>query len=99
VLTDRHAYLAAAQYSNDLRGLERIDWEILQARDFRRSDDDPGKIERYQAEALVHHHVPLDALTGLVCHGPEPKAQLRARGGEAARHAAASLAQATIGVR
>jgi hypothetical protein len=78
VLTDRHAYLQAAEYSNDLQGLERIDWGILQARDFKRGGDDPGKIERYQAEALVHRHVPLDALTGLVCYGPDQKAALEA---------------------
>jgi hypothetical protein len=78
VLTDRHAYLQAALYSNDLQGLERIDWGILQARDFKRADNDPGKIERYQAEALVHHHAPLGALAGLVCYGPAQKVELEA---------------------
>ena len=78
VLTDRHAYLQAAEYANDLQGLERIDWGILQARDFKRVGDNPGKIERYQAEALVHRHLPLDALTGLVCYGPDQKAALEA---------------------
>lgn len=76
VLTDRHAYLQAAEYANDLQGLERIDWGMLQARDFKRVGDNPGKIERYQAEALVHRHLPLDALTGLVCYGPDQKAAL-----------------------
>lgn len=78
VLTDRHAYLQAAEYSNDLRGLERIDWKILQTRDFKRADTDPGKIERYQAEALVHQYVPLDALAGLVCHGADQRTELEA---------------------
>jgi hypothetical protein len=84
VLTDRHAYLATAEYSNDLHGLDRIDWEILRNRDFKRSDEDPGKMERYQAEALVHRHLPLDALAGVACHGPRERdrleAQLTARG-------------------
>ena len=78
VLTDRHAYLQAAEYSNNLRGLERVDWKILQTRDFKRTDRDPGKIERYQAEALVHRHMPLDALAGLVCHGPAQEGELEA---------------------
>jgi hypothetical protein len=78
VLTDRHAYLQAAEYSNDLEGLKRIDWEILQARDFKFDPDDPGKKERYQAEALVHQHLPVEALAGVVCHGPEQKSKLDA---------------------
>lgn len=69
LFTDRHAYLGAAQFSDDLAELSRIDWPILRARDFARSVDDLGKIERYQAEALIHRHVPVAALHGIACHG------------------------------
>lgn len=78
VLTDRHAYLETAEFSPDARGLESVDWTILQARDFKRDPDDLGRIERYQAEALVHGHVPLEAILGLVCHGSTQKATLEA---------------------
>jgi hypothetical protein len=78
VLTDRHAYLAAASFTTDATGLENVDWRILQARDFKRSDDDPGKVERYQAEALVHRHLPVEAMAGIVVRGPEPKSKLEA---------------------
>jgi hypothetical protein len=43
VFTDRHAYVATAQFSSDLKDLERIDWKILQARDFKRDAKDLGK--------------------------------------------------------
>ncbi len=66
VFTDRHAYLKAAQYSNDPADLDRIIWKTLQARDFRR--DDADKFEKYQAEALVHNHVPTDGLLGIACY-------------------------------
>lgn len=78
VLSDRHAYLQAAVFSSGSRGLEHIDWPLLQKRDFKRSPDDPAKLERYQAEALVHRHVPLNALAGIVCHGPSQEADLTA---------------------
>jgi ssDNA thymidine ADP-ribosyltransferase, DarT len=39
---------------------------VLQARDFKR--DDLDKFEKYQAEALVFKHVPVDALLGIVCY-------------------------------
>ena len=79
VFTDRHAYLCTADdaFSSDLADLGRIDWKILQARDFKRYPNDPGKFERYQAEALVYLHLPVGALAGIVCHGPAQEARLR----------------------
>jgi hypothetical protein len=79
VLTDRHAYLAAASFATDASGLENVDWSILQARDFKRSDEDPGKVERYQAEALVHRRLPVEALAGIVVHGSAPQSKLEAQ--------------------
>lgn len=76
VLTDRHAYLSTARFSTDSSGLEAVDWQILQARDFKRSDGDPGKVERYQAEALVHRHLPVEGLSGIVVRDEESKAML-----------------------
>lgn len=68
LFTDRHAYLATAQFYSDLARLDQIDWSILQERDFKRNCDDPGKLERYQAEALVYGHLPVDALVGIACY-------------------------------
>lgn len=68
VFSDRHAYLRAANFYSTLDDLEEIQWKLLQERDFKRDPDDPEKIERYQAEALVHGHVPLEALLGAVCY-------------------------------
>jgi hypothetical protein len=76
--TDRHAYLQLARFSSQLAELAAwIDWKILRARDFARDPNDPGKFERYQAEALALGHVPLPALNGVVCHGAEEEAHLR----------------------
>lgn len=68
VFTDRHAYVQTASFYNSLDDLERLDWPLLQARDFRNDPEDPGKKERYQAEALIHRHLPVTALLGIVCH-------------------------------
>lgn len=66
--TDSHAYYRWANFYSDLASLDKIDWPLLQARDFRRDEEDPGKFERYQAEALVHRHLPIRALLGIVCY-------------------------------
>lgn len=68
LFTDRHAYLVNADFYDDLADLGRLDWKILQDRDFKRDPDDPGKMERYQAEALVHTHIPVEAFIGLTCY-------------------------------
>ena len=62
VFTDQHAYAAGTEYFSDLADLAKIDWKLLQSRNFKTDDADPGKQLRYQAEALIHHQVPLDAL-------------------------------------
>ena len=68
IFTDRHAFLQTAQFYNSLDQLNNIDWIILQRRDFKRDDNDPGKVERYQAEALILSSMPINGLRGIVCY-------------------------------
>jgi hypothetical protein len=68
VFTNQHAYPAMAEYFTDLCYLDAIDWPLLQSRDFKHDPDDPAKKERYQAEALLWQHVPLEALQGVCCY-------------------------------
>ena len=68
VFTNQHAYPRTALYFNDLEDLGEIDWPLLQSRSFKHDPDDPGKKERYQAEALIWQHVPLEALLGICCY-------------------------------
>ncbi|HKO56749.1 MAG TPA: DUF4433 domain-containing protein [Thermoanaerobaculia bacterium] len=69
VFTDRHAYLKTARFFNDRADLgDAVDFPLLQSRDFSRDPEHPEKFERYQAEALAHHHVPVTALAGVGCY-------------------------------
>lgn len=68
VFSDRHAYLLTARFSHDPADLDWIDWQMLAASDFRRDPNDPSKFERYEAEALVRTHVPINALIGIACY-------------------------------
>ena len=67
VFPNQHAYPPMAEYFTSGTDLHRIDWPLLQSRNFEHDPDDPGKKERYQAEALLWKHVPLDALLGVCC--------------------------------
>jgi hypothetical protein len=66
--TDRHALLALSESSTSLADLDRIDWPRLRNRDFRHDPDEPDKVDRYQAEALIYRHLPVGALLGIVCY-------------------------------
>ena len=78
VFTNQHAYSIDAEFFSHPDDVQRIDWPLLQSRNFKTDDADPGKQVRYQAEALVHHYVPLRALLGLGCHTAAVKARLEA---------------------
>jgi len=78
LITDKHACANNTHYSDDLADIGRIDWKILQNSDFGRNNEDPDKTNRYQAEALVHRHMPLDALLGVACCDDKQKAAVDA---------------------
>lgn len=77
VFSDRHAYLQTAEFYTDTDELDKLDWVIIKNRDFRRDPNDPGKVERYQAEALAFGHVPVEALIGLICYNNVAKTVLQ----------------------
>lgn len=76
VFTNAHAYPDWTNYYNDLAQLSEIDWDILQRRDFKRDADDPQKMERYQAEALVFQHVPISGILGIMCYTERSKQEI-----------------------
>lgn len=95
VFSDRHAfigYLTADNFSNNRDDLpSMVPWAWLRARDFRRDPEEPDKMEPYQAEALVHQHLPVTALKGIVTYNEAVAATVRAelaqRGLQLAVHA------------
>ena len=75
LFTDRHAYLANAEFSRRLEDLAKfVPWELLQTSDFKRDLENPEKTDRYQAEALVHRHLPVSALLGIGTYTDEVRA-------------------------
>lgn len=78
VFTDSHAYMNEATAYNDLQDLDKIDWPLLNSRNFRKDPEDPGKQGRYQAEALIHRHVPVEALLGIVCYNQARRDAIKA---------------------
>jgi hypothetical protein len=43
IFTNQHAYAVGTEYFSDLAHLSEIDWALLQRRDFKTDDADPGR--------------------------------------------------------
>ena len=68
LLTDRNAVLRLAEFT-DARSAARddfIDWELMQARYWNSTPEEPDRMERRMAECLVHSNVPWEAVTEIV---------------------------------
>jgi hypothetical protein len=77
IYTDQHAYAVGTEfYDGADDDLTQIDWSLLRSRDFKTNDADPGKQLRYQAEALVHQHLPMEAVIGIGCYDNAVKQSL-----------------------
>lgn len=77
LFTDSHAYSALASYYTDISDLDKIDWQLLQDRDFKRDNSDLRKLDRYQAEALIHNHLPVSLLKGIVCYNKDVESSVK----------------------
>lgn len=68
LFTDRHAYVANAHYSSDVAELARLDWGLINGRDFKLDPNRPDKLDRRAAELLVHRYLPVVVLSGVACY-------------------------------
>jgi hypothetical protein len=78
VFTNQHAYTVDTDFFSDIADLKQIDWKLLQNRDFKTDDNDLGKHSRYQAETLVHKHLPLNGVLGVGCFNDTAKQKIEA---------------------
>jgi hypothetical protein len=67
LFTDRHAYLAHKKIYNQLGDLPKLSWNIIRDNTWHTEYTELKK-ELKQAEFLVHQHVPVQAILGIVVH-------------------------------
>jgi hypothetical protein len=65
VFTDRHAYMVPAKFTSDLDDLNDLPWELWRARDFKYDSERPDKMDRYQAEAMVHRRLRISDISAI----------------------------------
>ncbi len=68
--TDRHAYLHHKKVSNKIEDLSQLRWDIIKDNTWHQQYSELKK-ELKQAEFLIHKHVPVKALLGIVVHNED----------------------------
>lgn len=66
--SDGQANTRISKHYNDLKDLNKIDWEVVQSGDFSKSNTDNDRTRRYQAEFLIHRKVPVNCIKGIVVY-------------------------------
>lgn len=78
--TDGQANVSnGTNHFHDLKDLDKIDWAIIQTSSFSKSTDDLDRARRYQAEFLVHDHVPVSAVESIVVYNKIAQARVEAQ--------------------
>lgn len=90
VFTEGHAEMAFTDFFNDLDDLDKIDWNLMNARYWNDTNDDPDRKRRRQAEFLVRDFFPwglvsyigvydrsvVEAVTGVI-QGDRPQVEIQ----------------------
>lgn len=66
VFTDGHAAMDYSDFYEDVESLDLIDWDLMKAKYWNSTTDDPNRKCRRQAEFLVHRRFPLSLVTEIV---------------------------------
>ncbi len=74
--TDRHAVVKFAQMYEDVSYLEKVDWDVMNARMWKDTEEIPDKQERRQAEFLVRNKLPWEAIIGIAVFNKKYKNQV-----------------------
>ncbi len=66
--TNGHAYARYSNYFDQPNDLDKLDWDVIPAKQWNRTEDDNDRQRRKQAEFLIHQYVPVDAIVAVVVY-------------------------------
>jgi hypothetical protein len=71
--TDGQANKQFTEHFSDVNDLNKVDWNVVYSSDFKKTEEDGDKLRRYQAEFLVHEHVPVTCINKIVVYNKSRK--------------------------
>lgn len=84
VFTDGHGIMVLSDFYERLDDLDAIDWDVMRAKYWRDTDDDPDRKRRRQAEFLVYQIFPWDMVDGIAVMNKNAKNQVQEKVANAA---------------
>lgn len=69
--TDGHAHMQFSRFYKSPTDLNRLDWDVIPAKQWKRTEDDNDRQRRKQAEFLLYQHVPVEAIISVVVYDQE----------------------------
>jgi hypothetical protein len=74
--TDGQANQKFTGHYDNLNNLDKVDWAVVNSADFKKTEADPDRLRRYQAEFLVYQHVPINCINQIVVYDKHSKAEV-----------------------
>lgn len=71
--TDGHGIMAFTDYFNDLKDLNKVDWDIMKATYWMDTEQDNDRRRRRMAEFLVYNFVPFECFIGIGVYNDDYK--------------------------
>jgi len=68
VYTDGHARARIINFYNSREDLDKLDWETIQATNWKNTPEDPDKMNRKQSECMIKDHVPVECLERILVY-------------------------------
>ncbi len=69
--TSGHAKNKLTSFYNNLNSLNEVHWDIVNLRHWNNNLENPDRMWRKQAEFLIHNHVPINLIAGIVVYNQE----------------------------
>lgn len=74
--TDRNAKLKYVETYTDIENLDKLNWDCINTREWKNTEENYKKQDLKQAEFLVRHHLPVALIHAIVVKNEEKKAYI-----------------------
>lgn len=66
-IADRNPLARDARFHTGIAGLAHVDWDVIASGKFAKTAEDPGRVTRASAEALIRDLLPISVVRSIIC--------------------------------
>lgn len=76
VFTDGHPKTKITGFYNNLKYLNELNWETINSKLWKNTDENPDRMRQKQAEFMVYNHIPVQCIKGLIVKNNKQKSEI-----------------------